>query len=383
MSVSFLDGLSRSDRAFAVACFDSICRAADQTAGQDERYQLLPHPQRLRLFGLVDAERRLLERFAPGFLHAAGGSAQRSALVELLLEESPRLAMALSAGGDRGELLSLALRTMVGAGRVRVFSTTDAFEDRMRATDFGDDVPAEYFRTPFDVCYFEFGSQRDFPLEMVDPDSGVHRVEGAYLFEGRAPRDWGNPASELVRCFEVMVVGSPVGKSGHLDDSFIYGSFGITDEGASIVAQMDKAVAAFRAQFRRVLNDHVFRDVVAHLAKILVYLGSRNARQEERRDGTAAALSLARGSQKPKAVRRAALAYDRIVVGPEHQARSMASGDTPCSTTRATHWRRGHLRMQRCGVRLSDVRPVWIEPVLVGCGAVPPVASAGASYVVA
>ena len=33
---------------------------------------------------------------------------------------------------------------------------------------------------------------------------------------------------------------------------------------------------------------------------------------------------------------------------------------------RATHWRRGHWRNQRCGPRLSQIKRLWIKPVLVG-----------------
>ena len=107
--------------------------------------------------------------------------------------------------------------------------------------------------------------------------------------------------------------------------------------------------------------------VVEHAAKILMYLGTREARQRECREKSDALAALGRlrsPAKAQKVSRQAERLMDRIVVGP---AAFEARQDVPAGhhASPGTHWRRGHFRMQAYGPHHAERRPAWIAPVLV------------------
>lgn len=254
---------------------------------------------------------------------------------------------------------------MTHFGRIRMFQTTDALEDMLHQTDFGDDIPASWFQPPFTDIYIEFGEGRHFPLTMSDPQSGRHIIEGCYLLSGRS-RPLGSQGP-LVRGFDMIIFGSPAGKSGIMDDCFVHMGLPIESESAPISEVVRRVVDhyAARADFP---NADIFRPVVEHVAKVLVYLGTREARQREVRDGKAAKLRLAglkSTAKREKASRQAARLYDRIVVGPDALPAELSKG-APGRSGMKAHIRRGHFRSQAYGPQHSLRRPQWLQPTLVG-----------------
>lgn len=77
-------------------------------------------------------------------------------------------------------------------------------------------------------------------------------------------------------------------------------------------------------------------------------------------------------SGKPKIVRNArnALMVDGFTVvrlcGSEADGSAHEDNAGQGAYTVRTHWRRGHWRMQPCGLKLSQIKRVWVRPALVG-----------------
>lgn len=354
---------SPSDLAFFSKQSEVVQRAMAHPDRTQPKLLALPHPKRIGLFGMIAAEWAILERIAP------------EVAKEVLSPDSNRydIAHRLATGpareffGDNREaLMEIALRAMVHKNRVRLLQTTDALEERLRLSDFGDEVPGSWFRPPFPACFIEFGTKRDFPWTLLDPVSGEHRIEGAYLIEGKSLEGpGGEPLDRPVPAFDLIITASPVGKTSHLDDAFIHSTLIISDEAEPVTHLMERTVSRFRAMNQGVASDDRFVAVIAHLAKILIYLGTRDARTSDVREGSLAQSRLA-GIKSPgkraKAERQSQVLYDRVVVGPE---RFYDTKNYEAGTSVRTHWRRGHFRMQRHGAGLSLSHPVWIQPLLV------------------
>jgi hypothetical protein len=350
-------------------CFNFIRSRASAndailTSG-DERLKALPHHQRIALHDMLKHEAAFLEEFAPTVvdLVKTPGST-RHEIATTLQTHYPLLSKSFYL--DRADVLwDLALRLMVHYGRIRTFQTTDALEQMLMETDFGGDVPAAWFRLPFEEIFIEFGEHRGFPITINDSESGEHIIEGAYVMSGLS---LGKPGKPLVRGFDLIIFGSPVGKRTALDDCFIHMGLPINDEEKPI-SDVVQDVVDFYASQGDFPNKHAFRPVVEHVAKVLVYLGTKDARQHQVAEGSEARRrinALKSPAKREKAQRQAARLYDRIVVGPAELPEDLAGGDGCGSGGVRPHVRRGHFRAQAYGPQHSLRRPVWIQPTLVG-----------------
>ncbi len=352
----------RKFMAFASAYGDAYARGNDN---RDERLLSLPHHKRIAINDAIALEARFLEEFAPAVIaEAKRPGASRRDIALAMVDHYPDLTQAMYQ--DRTDILcDVGLRLMVHFGRVRTFQTTDALETLLQGTDVGHDIPASWFRTPFEDCYIEFGEHRRHPVTISDPGSGEHIVEGVYLLTGESfPIDG---SKTLVRGYDLIIFGSASGKKGVMDDCFVHMGFPIGDETASISDLVNQVVAyyAAKSQFR---NAEAFRPVVEHVAKILVYMGTKEARQIEVSEGSQAlrrASGLKSPAKRAKALRQAIRLYDRIVIGPEGLPSTFSDFDTARTAAIRPHVRRGHFRSQAYGPQHSLRRPQWIQPMLV------------------
>ncbi|WP_126447997.1 hypothetical protein [Sulfuricystis multivorans] len=72
-----------------------------------------------------------------------------------------------------------------------------------------------------------------------------------------------------------------------MDDCFTHLGLPFSDEKMPISALVDQVVDHYRAR-SDFPNAQVVRPVIEHVAKVLVYLGTKEARQREVREGTEA-----------------------------------------------------------------------------------------------
>lgn len=362
---AFFTALSLAQRRKCYNFLRSRAAANDAIlASDDDRLKTLPHYQRIALHDMLKHEAVFLEEFAPKVIAQVKTSGStRHDIAATLRDCYPLLTKSIYL--DRYDVLcDLALRLMVHYGRVRSFQTTDALEQMLQDTDFGGDVPAAWFRPPFEEVFIEFGEHRRFPETISDPDSGEHVIEGVYVMSGLSHS---RTDGQLVRAFDLIIFGSPTGKSTALDDCFIHMGLPIDDEEKPI-SDVVRDVVDYYASQSDFPNKHAFRPVVEHVAKVLVYLGTKDARQHKVTEGSEARRrieGLKSPAKREKAQRQAARLYDRIVIGPAELPEDLAGGHSGSSGVRP-HVRRGHFRAQAYGPQHTLRRPVWIQPTLVG-----------------
>ena len=342
---------------------------AKSNASTDERLLVLPHHKRIKLCNALAVEHEFLEHFAPeAVASVASMGATRGYIATVFHEMYPELSYGMYQGSF-DVLCDVALRMMIHQGRIRYFQTTDSLETMLQATDFGKDCPAEWFRPPFPDIYIEFGEHHNFPVKIKDPKSGEHIIEGVYVLSGEGNvLDREHRTLNRARGFEIIIFGSPVGKAGVMDDCYSHMTVVIDDESASILDLVKKTVDTHlrKSPF---LNSDVFAPVIEHVAKILIYLGTREARQREVNDlqqSEKKIQGLKSPSKVAKAIRQNARLYDRVVIGPESLGDGVSAGSRDGERGVAPHVRRGHLRSQPYGPQHSLRRPQWIQPTFVG-----------------
>ncbi|GIK44736.1 MAG: hypothetical protein LC131_03210 [Anaerolineae bacterium] len=337
----------------------------------------LPHAKRLEVAGYheLNSDRVMAELFLDAWPMIKAALMDPGQIIPRIIEEvsnkSERFkwlaweSTQVRAGYNFGTLDNLFLGVRCRLLPPRVFQVTDALNERLEQTDIGADMPCSFFRLPFPFIYIEFGQKRQSLCRVHNPVSGEHVAEGCFVQE--VASDGGG------REVHLTAIGSPVGKTGLLDDATISFRFAIDDENDDLGEALTKAFEHHERNARahglvvQTENDkNSLRDVVAHAAKVLLYLNSVDARTERVAEWSelAAARDRAGPAKKAKFERKLCRVYDRIVVGPQSfQEAPAGAGD---GRHVQPHWRRGHLRRQRCGPGLVDLRIIWIRPVLIG-----------------
>jgi hypothetical protein len=261
------------------------------------------------------------------------------------------------------------------------FVVDDDLVELLELTDIAEDIPVSYLTPPFQGLYLELGQSRTHSLTIANVTTGDHLLEGAYIEQGMHQ----NGRQSL----HVLLVGSPVGKSGPLDDATQSLVFDLSDPDRSLAEvlseQFEQAVALSKAAGLRATPVE-FRaqamTAVLMMAKVLLYLNLPDVRRTLHANRTAAEKDLARlksTGKKAKAARRIGKLYDYVLVSSSPTPPSSATiPDTGKGQVRTVkgHWRRGHLRMQAHGPQHSLRRLTHIRPVLVSGAASDEVAAA-------
>lgn len=367
----------------------------------DKSLSLLPHPARLRaisdLTGSSVADEmtravavwsQLCESFEMGRQAVEllrDPSVGIPKFLEVMTTRSPvfrALVLRMSHEGSNANFGNV--EGMVMDSRLRllewpVFQTRDTLEQRLALTDIGADMPCQFFRLPYDRVFLECGETRSSPLRIHNAVSGEHVFEGAYL-EQFAHVLNGRP----VRVIYIMLTGSPVGKAHCADDAYYTLSVILEDDDEPLEVALDRVFDHTQGTVREnnsCLPSGHFRDfaekdrlaireAVFHVAKVMLYLNSQDARTEALKARSALVKQLAGlkgGGKISKAQRKLCKAYDRILVGSPNQPRidaQPASGAIQHGQ-KSAHWRRGHFRNQAYGPNWSFRRAIYIEPLLV------------------
>ena len=287
-------------------------------------------------------------------------------------------------------LLSLVLaRARLRAHGDPMLQVRPALHEQLLATDLGAKLPVGLFQLPYTMAYIEFG--RPSGLTIVNPESGQHEVEGAYIGSYRVdPHSFifdkdnrrqhlGLDPDKPTRIIEIVLTGSPHGKTHVLDDASQNVVLFLQDDDADLGTAIERHFAFYRLPSAGSLPGFVppderertsFEKAVHQLAKVMLYLNLPEAEQA-RRPERSELLRRLRGLGPKKAARlqrKLARAYDRIVIGGRREVEgSPGTGMSadPAHGSVRPHWRRGHFRRIRFGEGLSESRLGWIRPVLV------------------
>lgn len=284
-------------------------------------------------------------------------------------------------------------RTRLRAHSDPIVQLTPALQAMLAATDLAAELPASYLRSPYPYTYLEFARPND--LRVASHISGLHECEGVYLgcYElpaGAEALEYADQSGLLkvdrakpARLVELVITGSPLGKSDALDDASQNLTLVIQNEDECLQDLLERHIACYnnpqvyahpRMAPMRADEVATTRPVVDLLAKALLYLNLSDAEKRkvnERSDLERRHKGLGQ-KKKARLQRKLATAYDRILIGPasmpDAEAPQGQTGTGEAQRSVKAHWRRGHFRTIRYGEKRSKQRLGWIKPVLVNAG---------------
>ena len=269
-----------------------------------------------------------------------------------------------------------------------ILEVTPALQTLLDQTDVQEGLPVRFLHHLEHPIYLRLA--RGNPLRVPHLLSGLHECEGAYMATyplpahhpmlsrtGR-PRLLGIDPAQPARVIEIVIIGSPVGKTDALDDASQDFLLLIQNEDEALSAVLERHIAYYNhpAVYSHPgmapVNPHevaMVQPVAQELAKVLLYLSLPDAEQNLVSERTDLERQLRQfGKLNAKRRERLALVYDRTLIGPRVVTDIPVESATPHEeSARAVrpHWRRGHFRRIPCGEGFSDRRIGWIRPTLV------------------
>ncbi len=247
------------------------------------------------------------------------------------------------------------------------FQTTMGLEAGLQNTDIAEGIPAAMVRPPYPIQYIQCGDAVSSPYHLINPASGAHVFEGAYVLTGVVPP--GYPESGL-RFIEFVFTGTAYGKKDNLDDATAAITLTVHDENATMLEVLEEALNDddARGLKREAAEATDIRQCLFHLCKILLYLNTEKVVKTPLNERSELQVRLARvgAGKRGKLERQLTRTYDRIVIGAKTPPLSGGGGPAIDSGRHLpTFWRRGHFRNQPYGEGRQQHRIIWIEPVLV------------------
>lgn len=246
----------------------------------------------------------------------------------------------------------------------RIFRLDDDLIDLLNLTDVAEDVPLSFLKMPFSRCYVELGTKRNTGYTVLNEESGLHELEGAYLEEGTHP--------QRGKGLYVMFTGSPIGKKHVMDDATSSIFLSMEDPSVRIQDELRAAFVQAKAQaeqagYRLPLEQDGAEQNIQLICKALLYIGLPDIRKTMAMRHTELAKqlqTLKSPGKRAKAERQLQKANDEIWVHAPAGQPSVSQA-AEAGHGKASHWRRGHYRNQRYGQELAFSRIVFIAPVLV------------------
>jgi hypothetical protein len=252
------------------------------------------------------------------------------------------------------------------------FQVEDSLLELLEHTDISKELSVDSLKLPFNRCYIEMGASRSIPQRIPNIESGLHILEGVYCEAGVHPH-YGEG-------LYFMFTGSPLGKSGPLDDATNSIFLRLNPKGRSISEVLSESVVLSK----QVASDGGLRsspsefekyslEALGLLAKVLLYISLPECRRSIRPEKSLA-LQNAQKKKNPsklkKALKLARKAQDVILIqaAPEHLSPAGQKGTSLGRKVRA-HWRRGHYRMHAYGPGFTLRKLLFVQPVLVAAEA--------------
>lgn len=185
-----------------------------------------------------------------------------------------------------------------------VFETTRTLDELLRGSDIAPSTPIGYVRAPFDAIYIRFSEGGRGIPQPCEAD-GMSYLDGAYVFSvgtEDAPRLYfGFTSRPMVPDHGFSIIQDlPIELRETIGGETLADTVGVLARSGSPS------------------SDPSLQAVLAHTIKVLLYIGSNEARMLHRNERTAvAAMPVGKGlKNKMRRGRALSVAYDRIVIGP-------------------------------------------------------------------
>jgi hypothetical protein len=248
------------------------------------------------------------------------------------------------------------------------FLVDDSLLELLDNTDISKELSMDTLKLPFPRCFIEFGTSRQLRHKVPNTLSGLHALEGVYCESGSHPA--------FGEGLYFMLTGSPLGKSGPLDDATNSVFLASSPAGRPLAEALQESAALAREVSRQSgLNESpkefldYAQESLEFLAKVLLYISLPECRRDVQKGKSLAQKAVASkksAAKQRKAQKRAARQQDVILIqaAPGHLPPQDDAGHAHGRKVRA-HWRRGHYRMHAHGPALALRKVIFVQPVLV------------------
>jgi hypothetical protein len=259
----------------------------------------------------------------------------------------------------------------------QIFDLADDVVDMLEQTDFGDSTLADW-RPPFDSMFIRFGKREGIRIPF---DDGFEYLDGAFV----ALTPWDNTGEKRIKIGFTTVKedGAGVMMPGYFLD--FHPNEQILPVRDAVESAMRRRLDAFQDDpsddaTTRALNAHrrheasdageILRQAVALMVNSMFYLESVG---ETRKLGpgrdvppTATAQWASATDRQKEKLKSKLLSegYSAVyLMGTEYQREGVTS--TQGHSTKRSHWRRGHWRMQPHGQGRALVKRIWMKPQMI------------------
>ena len=239
-----------------------------------------------------------------------------------------------------------------------LFVVKETLSQRMAMTDMGLDVEGSLVPTPYPMQYLHFESPRQDVCWNAGPDGDLEvSLSGVYVHDHPGDQDSGG----VWRVIDLGIVGmDSTGTLGFSDLRLAFNNKSST-LGDALVLWRDGGDERPSEQWVEVMER-----VSVEVAKVLIYVGSTEARRVEMklRSNLIARLKGKSAGQRLKAQDELRRIYDYILIGPVEAFEDGGVSSTS-GAKKAPHHRRGGLRAVACGPGWTERRMRLFPPVIV------------------
>lgn len=238
-----------------------------------------------------------------------------------------------------------------------IIETTPALETLLLNSDMDLDLPMKMVAPPYPAQYLRFGPEAARHLKVPDSDLPDRLFDGVFcFFTPPSSRDGDGIQWTLELIFISQRQDCFSGQVALLGDT----------------KRDDKPLGEW---LNRVLDTAKGRSVetfykpmyaaVSYVVKVFLYMALRQARSVEHREYDEAMRRVAGLGVKKRArlLQRVESLYNGIRVGPDDLPQESAAHAGGGAV--APHWRRGHFRMQACGVGKLERKLIFVAPMLI------------------
>lgn len=239
-----------------------------------------------------------------------------------------------------------------------VIEATPTLETLLTNSDVDLSLPMSIVAPPYRAQYLRFGEVAMRYLKVPDSPAPDHVFDGVFcFFTQAAPHSAIEGARWTLEL--VFIIKQQDCCHGHVI------LIGDTDRGSTTVGEWLAKVLDGGAEYSADTHQRSMHAAISYVVRVFLYMTLKQARVMEHPEYDAA-LHRAAGlgdRKRAKLLQRSASLYNSILVGPEFSPSSAATGGA--ATGVASHWRRGHFRMQPCGVGNQQRKLIFVAPILI------------------
>lgn len=329
----------------------------DPDASKDKVIRALPLPHLWIRLGLVDV---LRQHYAPRAYSELrdilrDGSVPDDVALDHLRAKNPAFGALLE------KYPNLALPDPLTFNTARLhwsksptLTVTPALTERLSLTDLAAEVPANFMHSPYPLVYIHFSS----PFK----EASILYEDG---FGQTVPMDMVGAFVKQYSDVTRVLVLEPVWCAPGDTLSAIVSSIvlKVTDETQPLQVYLDNHYQSLGPDAPSAESEY---GAIMALAKVLIYLGMKEARivDSPQRSSTLRGLSRKSQEHQEKEIHKARGLYDHIRVGPDEPIGTVTLY-TGRGRTVSPHFRRGHIHTYRVGPGRTHVELKFVNPIIV------------------